>query len=333
MKLFGWHADFTGCYYYRTKWPMAAMKDEGHDVEVGTLSKERHNDRLHVLQRSTNPQAAAKLAAFEAKGWPWVYDLDDAIWALSPDNPGAEHFYRPEVQELIGWLATYSPYVTVSTTPLRDMMIDRFGRTEGNTFVIPNALPKRLTNPNLEPREHTILWRGSPTHDSDVKAAKAALRAADKAGVRIVFAGADYRSKLGLPNAEHLGWVGNTEDYLHAVREVGATVMVIPLALTEFNNAKSQVALLEARAIGAIPICQDTYAYRQWITEGEDGFLCSTNEWAWKSTLMDILSKPYEDYLPLVERGAQINRDASVEAMVKPYSAVYGAAYEALAPA
>ena len=56
------------------------------------------------------------------------------------------------------------------------------------------------TNP-VDDRPHTVLWRGSQTHIRDVQIVRYALKKLDRMGVRIVFAGADYRKELGVPKA------------------------------------------------------------------------------------------------------------------------------------
>jgi len=309
---------------------MESVRALGHDVVLGTISRAADADRLHVLQRSTNPEAVTRLAMYHDAEIPWVFDIDDAIWALTPDNPGAESYWRPEVQERIAFLASAAPMVTVSTEPLAAQIRDRYrpNSPAGSVIVVPNALPDRLTRPLEGDREHLILWRGSPTHSVDIKPVRAALRSAEKKGIRTVFAGADYRKEMGLRNAEHLGWVGNTEDYIEAIRALKPTIAVIPLSYSTFNTAKSQVALLEARAVGAIPMCSDQPAYRPWITHGEDGFLMQSNEWKWKSQLDNLLSEPYSAYKSIVDAGVAWNREWSVEKLAATYEAIYAKAWE-----
>lgn len=334
LKLMMWHADWTGCFFYRSKWPGDALADRGHDVKMSTTSKWEDNDRLHVLQRSTNINAARKLFALHDQGVPWVFDIDDAIWALTPDNPGAEHFYKTEVQQLIHWLCSNAPIITTSTDPLAGMLRERFRPHQHPSTVVtlPNALPKKWAAPLDvdEDREHVVLWRGSPTHSEDIKIARKALQTADRMGARIVFAGADYRSLAGVPNAELLPWVSSTEEYIKAIRQLKPTVAVIPLKPTEFNRAKSQVGLLEARSAGAIPICSHRDAYEPWVEDGVGGYLVNNNEWTWKSTMERVLSEPWSAQRHIVDEGTRINTEWSVEALAPGYEKVYGVQREQL---
>lgn len=327
LRLFGWHADYSGCYYYRTKWPMEQMRDRGHDVRMGTTSRASDNGYMHILQRSTNIEAARKLYAIHERGVPWMYDVDDAIWALTPDNPGAEHFWKPEVQRIIQWTMEAAPMVTVSTEPLAEMVRERYRRHAGHddatVIVIPNSLPERLSKPLPGEREHVVFWRGSPTHSKDIEVIRPAMRAAEKAGARVVLAGADYRRELGLSNAEMLGWVNNTEDYIEKVRELRPTIQLIPLMPNEFNRAKSQVALLEARAVGAIPMVADFEPYQPWVTDGVDGFLLRRNEWAWKKRLEELLATPWAEMSDITDAGLQVNLDNSTDSLSAGLEAVY----------
>lgn len=199
-----WPSDTGACRFYRCALPAEALNATGTDAQLPEATRldswvKDDPDRLVVLQRSHNPQARTRLSRFVNQGRPFVFDVDDWLWGLEDDNPAFPVYANPAVRENLDWMAHNATVMTCSTEPLAQNISDTFNR---DAHVIRNALPDRLITPDLEEREPVIFWRGSNTHKRDVQVLGPALRRLDAEGIRIVFAGADYRKLLGLTNAE-----------------------------------------------------------------------------------------------------------------------------------
>lgn len=294
MKLWGWPADEGGCAWYRIRIPLGALTED--DVGFGTVMPHSvldEPDRLVVLQRSTAPKPMMVLDEFTQKRRPWVYDADDLLWALTPDNPAYSHYSNPIIAKRFEWLITHATLFTVSTAPLADE-----ARAAGahRVAVVPNTLPDELFDfadqVSLRLRvddRFTIFWRGSPTHSEDVKVLRyAAKKLHARDDVRLVFAGADYRKELGVPDAEHLPWVADPEAHVRRVIELQPDVVLAPLAHTRFNSSKSAVAALEGALAGAMPVCSNVPAYQGFVTPGVDGFLLPNAPDAWWKILREL---------------------------------------------
>jgi len=291
MKLWGWPADAGGCAWYRIRTPLESLVDD--DVQIDAVMPNKildEADRLVVLQRSTTPSAMMVLDSFQQKRRPWVYDVDDLLWKLTPDNPAYSHYNQPIVHRRLMWHLANAPLLTVSTPELAEEAIEAGAQ---RVAVVPNTLPDHVLD--LERGEHpddrtVVFWRGSPTHNEDVKVLRYAMtRLARRDDVRLVFAGTDYRKALGVPDAEFLPWVDSPEAYLRQIAQIAPDIALCPLAHTRFNRSKSHVNALEASAVGAIPVCSNVPAYQRFVTDGVDGVLVPGSEHAWLKTLRELL--------------------------------------------
>ncbi len=295
MKVWGWPADKGGCAWYRIETPLHTL-DDTDDVGMGTVMPNSimdEPDRLVVLQRSTHPAAMMVLDEFQQKRRPWVYDADDLLWRLTPDNPAYTHYANPVVAKRFNWHITNAPLFTVSTSQLADEV-----RMEGahRVAIVPNTIPDDLFDfadqVSLRPRTDdrlVVFWRGSNTHSEDVKVLRyAAKRLHEREDVRLVFAGADYRRELGVPDAELLPWVDSPEAHVRRVIELQPDVVICPLDHTRFNASKSHVNALEGALAGAYPVCSNVPAYQGFVNDDAAGMLLPNAPDRWWKALRSI---------------------------------------------
>lgn len=279
MKVWGWAADAGGCAWYRILTPLLALEDD--DIATGTVMPNAvlsEPDRLVVLQRSTTPSAMMVLDEFQQKGRPWVYDADDLLWNLTPDNPAYSHYNHPMIAKRFQWHIENAPLFTVSTSRLAQEVTDAGAH---KVAVVPNTIPDHLYDfadevslrPRLDDRL-VIVWRGSPTHAKDVEVLRyAARRLYERPDVHLVFVGADYRKALGVPEATLLPWVDSPEAHVRRIIELQPDVVLCPLDHTRFNASKSHVNALEGALAGALPICSNVPAYQGFVDAPGTGVL------------------------------------------------------------
>lgn len=369
--LFFWPSDMGACRYYRSLLPGEAVhRFDGRDVIVASderrggraailLPRDVDDDptRLVVLQRSHNPAAQRKLSSFLKRGRPFVYDMDDHLWAVEHDNPAARLFNTPGTQDTLTWMVRNASAVTVSTEPLADVVR---ARTDAPVHVFPNALA--LTDldrwdavDDVEDREPTIFWRGSATHDRDVEVMGYALRHVERDGYRIVLAGQDYRKPLRLKSAVMLDdlvlddpeWKDRTRgrvnyvpvpgtnkrrrsvhldtaDYMEAVRTiVRPTVALCPLRSSTFNDCKSHIAALEGHAAGAFVIASRMPAYNWYLDGCPGGVTVKWNEHDWRNALRDALEMSSTERAAAVTAGRQRAAATSTDSLAARYAALY----------
>lgn len=188
-----------------------------------------------------------------------IADYDDLIWEVPADNPSARSNEDENFQYNSIIMLSMADVVTVSTLELQTQIMDRFRK---DSTVIRNALNEWITPPDLSgPRtpenEIRIAWRGSNTHKADLMGARQAFR--DYEYVRFKFFG--YRpdellKQYGgnLSTLEHAHWMPSVKASFDAIRDWQPHYLICPLGNSTFNRCKSNIAWIEATAIGAVCI-------------------------------------------------------------------------------
>lgn len=181
-----------------------------------------------------------------------IIDLDDNLWRLPPGHP-SEADYNANAAHLRKIYAL-ADGIWCSTDPLTYFADARDGRGR----VVPNAILERDLPNAPSPYKGFVCWRGSVTQIADIQNEDAVelFEANHDKFARWFFWGyhpGTYRTEKtkALPRVDVI-------QYMAGLKEVGMNVMWKPLQENEFNNAKSNIAFLEATIAGAI--CVTNYA-------------------------------------------------------------------------
>ncbi len=148
-----------------------------------------------------------------------------------------------------------------------------------------------------------IAWRGGDSHNEDLLLMGDAFpRVAQEFDCEVLwhFIGYNpYWLLQGFP-AETVTvhqWVGNTISYLRFMAKLRPSFLAVPLADTRFNRAKSNIAVLEAAWMGAVPIAP------AWL-EGcaLDGVLTYTSKADFETRLREAAGMGEDERLDRLER-------------------------------
>lgn len=229
-----------------------------------------------------------------------VYDMDDDIFSLTPDNPAFHVIGRDNQQAAIACMRL-ADTVTTTTSVLQNRLAQVIDNGE-YPEVIPNALD---TDDRWLPVEQTgspdghkrIFWQGSATHEEDFQTVIGAIDRIMQMhpNVRLVLLG--YLPQcviqhLQLPHwkgkVEHVGF-NDPETYFEMVHHVRAEVGIAPLAPKGFNEAKSPIKWLECTCIGMPTVASDMEPYASVIESGESGYLASTED-EWVEYMNELLT-------------------------------------------
>lgn len=294
MKIYAWTSskaeNGVGSLRYRITTPLTEAHHQGLVTEWAyggamsdTLARTVDVVVGHML---ANPLAAERwdgLARLEG-GPLLVAECDDDLINVRPDNAlftlggvDFETYLREDVPAARRILDT-ADLVTVSVPHLAEVLAEQ---TDTPIVVLPNTVdpvllevPQRLREPGERLR---VGWGGSPTHDIDIRLNADGIRyGLRKADAQLVMLGADYRHLLKHPDTEYHPWQTRIDNYYVIVHS--SHVALAPLADDAFNRSKSALKALEAAALGIPVVASDVRPYREFITHGETGFLCRTED-------------------------------------------------------
>lgn len=250
-----------------------------------------------VIQRN-NAYATELLKKAKMHGIKVVYEVDDDLVDLSPENPS--YIYINENKENIVKLVENADKITVTTTELKNRFLD-YGYD--NVEIIRNYFVDELfpLNPfkNNETKLLKIGYFGTLTHDGDLELIhNVILRVKDyllKENIKVeleVVGGAvnnaqDWYSVKKLPfypmpMSNFMKWLNNNVNW-----DVG----IAPLVSTEFNKCKSELKYIEFSALGIPVVASRIEGYEEAIDDGVDGYL-ATSENEWVSKLVTLLEDP-----------------------------------------
>jgi uncharacterized membrane protein YciS (DUF1049 family) len=256
-------SDRNGCGFYRTIIPFNYLVSK-YDYDCSTLFS--FNFDLNFIARSkyirfqrqvTDAQKKViaeykkviKQVGSESK---LVYECDDSVHLITPDNIIAYQFYTQKRKENYIDILRMCDIVTFSTQFLKDFHKEKFGI---ESVVIPNYLPKFLwqdkgkrdkRNKGKKPR---ILVSGSSSHagkGGDWSAVEPLIEKTKKE-FEWVFLGVIPPHMKG--HYEFHEWA-DFYSYPGALDAIDADLAVVPIADKEFNLAKSDLKLLEYTACG-----------------------------------------------------------------------------------
>ena len=251
-------ADRYGCGNYRVRWPLDVLVRSGlaqgvespYLLDAGTLAD--ISPDVVVFQRLIEEHQIARLRAYRKESGAFlVFEIDDLITNIPSDNRFGGLFPR-QVSDRLKRAIGYCDRLVVSTPALSAA----YGSYAREVVVCPNALPDipwaslrgRLRH-GVKPR---VGWAGSTGHLGDLKLLVPVVKATAQL-VDWVFLGA-------VPNVirRYAAEVRNQvpiEDYPVELASLDLDLAVAPLEVHPYNDAKSNLRLLELGAMAYPVIC------------------------------------------------------------------------------
>ena len=251
-------ADQYGCGNYRVRWPLDVLLRNGfaHGVEssylldVGTLAD--LDPDVVVFQRLIELDQIARLKQYRKETDAFfVFELDDLITNIPGDNRFAGLFPRQTMDRLRLAIGLCDRLV-VSTPALAAA----YGQFAPDVVVCPNSLPNVPWASLFGNRRHggkpRVGWAGSTGHLGDLKI----LYPVVKATAHLV----DWVFLAALPNvlrryAAEVHELVPIDQYPAKLASLDLDLAVAPLEVHPYNDAKSNLRLLELGAMGYPVIC------------------------------------------------------------------------------
>lgn len=294
-KVFQWAADFAGCWTYRMKFPAEIIRT-GPNTDEFTIESDMKIAPKWMVEADTivgqrvckdGPSTLWQKWAKEGSKR-LVFEMDDDLFNVDPSNVKAyEVFNKPSIRANLIRNIQVADTVTVSTEPLRDIVVKLTGHTD--VRVIPNAIPTWVLSHEAA-SNHTTGYMGSPTHHKDLKAVSRHLKRFHSNNPEATFhsIGYDYGSYVGIAphQRSHTPWIRDVEQ---AIGTLDFEFGVAPLVSSMFNRSKSSLKFLELAALGRPCVVSGVAAYNE-VQDGVTGLVAKyEHEWPKKLQAM------YED--------------------------------------
>jgi len=282
------------------------LKESGIDADV-FIAKNRHASDLADLARRARRSDAVLIQKKLFARWklplllgsaPLLFDLDDAVFAVSPDE--RERFGETRAdrraasrRSRLAAVLRRSRAVIVGNRYLADHA-SRFARA---VAVVPTAVdlrpfPEEALRRAREARRSRsgrprVGWLGSrPSLRYLAALADPLRRVLSSTGGVFVQICSEFAELPGVP-AESIPWSLNGE----AEALLGLDVGVMPLDDSPFSQGKCGLKILMYQAAGLPVVCSPVGANRDLIRENETGFFARSSD-EWDAALRRLLGDP-----------------------------------------
>lgn len=293
--------DDTGCGHYRMYYPgraLAGELDVRFETEIPGRASRTEPRRITsvgqvyadvvVLQRPMLRLVGEAIPFIRAQGVAVVVDIDDDMGALHPNHVAHAHMTRDMNGRHLHRACAAADLVTVTTPALAE----RYG-SRGNAVVIPNYVPRSLTDVPRGSDGRTVGWSGfAGTHPGDLAVTLGGVADAVRdAGARFLSVGPvrGVAEGLGLPEDPSSTGPVPFEGYPAALALLD--VGIVPLLDSKFNAAKSCLKGLEYAALGVPFVASPRADYARLNADGI-GLLAGDKRKDWRRRVGQLLADP-----------------------------------------
>lgn len=279
----------TGCYWYRTKIPMDALRKLGHEVDIISGQKQEVNFgkyNIFSLNRTYSGNIITPIQIAKNNKVKIVYDCDDAI-DLIPDHNPAKQLVDTQLGNYF-YLLREADLITTTTEKLKEHF-QKF--TKKPIEVLPNCINKKEWEKRQMDHPLRIGFAGSDTHIKDLMIILPVIIELQKKydfefflfglSLQETFKEHILYRKSATKNNGIIPLINTFESLVTQIKNfqwIQASPMIhfpkvlsfldldiglCPLEDTEFNEKKSCIKFYEYTMAGTYTIASNVYPYRE----------------------------------------------------------------------
>ena len=242
-----------------------------YDCDILIFLRPIHAEHIEVIRKAQD---------FNVPVW---VDFDDNLHELPADNPfkiGLEIRNSYEImKDCVATAIKYADIVTVSTNSLKEYYL----YLNPNIVVIENAFNDYKYKLELKQNENEIItWRGSITHESDLKSCKEDMInvAHRNNNWEWVFIGDNiYYITEHIQNSKSTYPEMGLIEYNKYIHTLSPSIHLVPLVDNIFNTGKSNCSWIEGTYAGAACICPELPEFiKPGIINYKDNFMYLLNK-------------------------------------------------------
>ena len=321
--LYPWN---SGCWLYRSRIPSAELQKRGHEIKFIVPQEEIKASWLNypdvvifgVYGGAYLIDPIPIVKEFQRRGKKVVYDLDDDVFSVNPDNAS-----KPEVEKTTNQVKELLKIADVVTTTT-DVLKKRFLKYNKNVMVVPNALDfSKFSERPHKSRELRIGYTGASSHWGDMTLILNVLNKLQKkydfkfvlqgmCGRPLIAEIYNYRMllrqnlepekneyyKQALETFEMIRSLNYVhipfyppEMYPATLGQLDIDIGLTPLKDNKFNRAKSCIKFYEYAATGTTTISSNVLPYKK-----EVNYLANNTEKDWYNKIEKlIVDKKFRD--------------------------------------
>lgn len=299
MKVLAVAADFGGSGFYRMREPARVASELGVNIEVTTevlvegtkdvtsglttVTEVKHDVDLIIFQRPLSNELTSAIIQAKKQGIATIVELDDDFQMVHNKNI-AHSAIHAEAHTGPQWIleaCKEADHVTVSTPSL-----EKYGPKKST--VLRNCVPESIFD--LTPRYDlnkeplTVGWTGTTqTHPTDLQVTDGAVGQFLKdnhLSFKVVGDGKDVQRFLQLSSETPFSATGWTplDKYFETLRDA-MDIGIVPLEMSAFNHAKSNLKGLEMAALGIPFVATPTREYELFELYGVGKTASRAKEW------------------------------------------------------
>ena len=267
-----------GTSLYRAIGPLAAMRQQDRRFDFDVCSHDLEGnpklswawmarcDAVFIQRPMAPPGAQAAVTAKLLGKRVWV-DWDDDLSCVPYYNPNYHLYPVDKIAPVMDMLMRLADVVTVSTEAIRQSRCGNKAELLAKTVVVENAM--RWEIKPLTRRRKMILWRGMANHDADVidylpvMAEVARLPLFN--GWKFYFLGAPPWQVQDLLPQGSFEFDPGADAFLYyeLLCRLEPYCVIRPHRTIPFNQARSNIAWLEASGAGAVVVAPDWPEWRR----------------------------------------------------------------------
>jgi glycosyltransferase involved in cell wall biosynthesis len=255
---------------------------------------------LIVFCRNTEPAYDFAERTLEIEK-PYIYELDDNLFELSPTAQGAKYHLAPERVAQLEKYITHASLVHVYSRPLETRIrqitsnVKLLKAPVNLDGIFPASPPKR------DLHKIKILFTTSRTASDNLSQIfiKDLIRILVEYGgqVEAHFWGYMPEQLREFPSVKFHRFISNYKEYMQAIYAGGYDIGLAPVKDDLFHNSKTNNKFREYGACWIAGIYSNAEVYSHCVEDGKTGLLISNEEGAWYSALNRLIND-----LPLRQR-------------------------------
>ena len=235
--------------------------------ELGMMDRSEYKTLAIVTHLTYLKGTLEKMRPLYEMGVKLVVDVDDYVWRWDKITAADKKLFNQTL--------AFADVVTTTTPYLQKKIYEHCGR---KAYIVPNTIPEEEFRPPVvrQPDERLrVIYTGGIHHTTEWPALRDMIEATSDFADWVLFHG-QQKDKTGnfmslvtppeLMGVKNILWQipQETRSFLKTAYNTRPHVAVAPLAFSFMNNAKSDLKLLEAGALGIPCIAQCMPPYEAW---------------------------------------------------------------------